>query len=329
MEESKKVYNLCGRVEDKSVELKTFLEEHPDMDVNLFQDASGMRSLHVTAYRGHAACMRLLIDAKADLEVRGVAEGTTALRFAATMGGQECLQVLIENEADVNTADDGGITPVHSAAQGGHSKCLSMLINAGADVNATNIDGHTPVMYACKEDRLTCLQLLVDNKADLNVKDNLGFGAVFMAMVIPPKEPSHRVPGMPFAILSYNTERKNETIDNNFVTQVMVDTHVIEFRQIHNFIDECHTITEHALSEDVVVDKRVGRGDNGIYHEPLEQVLLYLGLSMKKNQTVNKSIDGKSVKRALMPGHPVNANLWYELYQQQQKKLQKQQKREL
>jgi hypothetical protein len=37
---------------------------------------------------------------------------------------------------------------------------------------------------------------------------------------------------------------------------------------------------------------------------------------MKKNQTVNASIDGKSgVKRALMPGHPTNANLWLELYQ--------------
>jgi hypothetical protein len=31
---------------------------------------------------------------------------------------------------------------------------------------------------------------------------------------------------------------------------------------------------------------------------------------------VNTSIDGKSGKRrALMPGHPTNANLWFELYQ--------------
>jgi hypothetical protein len=77
-----------------------------------------------------------------------------------------------------------------------------------------------------------------------------------------------------------------------------------------------HSVAEHTLSEDVVVDTRVGRGDYGLYHEPLEQVFLYLGLSMKKNQTVNASIDGKSgVKRALIPGHPTNANLWFELYQ--------------
>jgi hypothetical protein len=121
---------------------------------------------------------------------------------------------------------------------------------------------------------------------------------------------------MPFVVLSCNTDGKNVTTDNHNVTEVIVDTHVNEFKQIHNFIDECHTITNHALSEDVVVDTRVGRGDYGLYHEPLEQVFLYLGLSMKKNQTVNMSIDGKSGgTRALMPGHPVNANLWFELYQ--------------
>jgi serine/threonine-protein phosphatase 6 regulatory ankyrin repeat subunit B len=314
MDESTHVFGLCFSEEDKSVELKTFLEEHPDVDVNLFQNVEGGRSIHAAVIRGHVSCVRLLIDAKADLEVRDK-DGRTALRYASGTGRQECLQVLIENKADVKTADDEGITPTHTAAQNGYSKCVSMLINARADVNAGDIHGLTPVMYACGEDRLTCLQLLLDNKADPSVKSNRGFDAVWWSMLIPNEEPSHRVPGMPFAVLSCNTDSKNVRIDNEFVTQVIVDTHTNEYKKIHNFIDECHTITNLALSEDVVVDTRVGRGDNGLYHEPLEQVLLYLGLSMKKNQTVNKSIDGKSIKRALMPGHPVNANLWYELYQ--------------
>jgi hypothetical protein len=132
-------------------------------------------------------------------------------------------------------------------------------------------------------------------------------------MVFPQDQLTHRVHGMPFAVLSCNTDSKNVPITDT-ITQVMVNSYINEYKQIHAFIDECHSVIKHALSEDVVVDKRVGRGGNGMYHEPLEQVLLYLGLSMKKNQTVNTSIDGKSVTRAMIPGHPTNANLWFELY---------------
>jgi hypothetical protein len=60
------------------------------------------------------------------------------------------------------------------------------------------------------------------------------------------------------------------------------------------------------------VDKRVGRRGNGLYDEPLERILEYLG---KKNQTVNTSTDGNSATRALLPGHPTNANMWFVLYQ--------------
>jgi hypothetical protein len=314
MEESEKVFELCGSKEDSSVELATFLEAHPDVDVNLFQDSYGGRSIYAAAFGGRVACTRLLIDAKADLEVRDK-DGFTALRFASNQGTLECLQVLIESKADVNTADDDGDTPAHSAAATDHPMSLGMLIDAKADVNVKNMDGQTPAMGACMQDSLTCLQLLVDAKADLSEKTKNGLDVVFMAITLPPNEPSHRVPGMPFAVLSCNTDSKNVPIDDRFFTQAALDTDINEFTRIQSFINECHTVTEHALSEDVVVDTRMGRGDHGLYHEPLEQVLLYLGLSMKKNQTVNASIDGNTGTRALMPGHPTNANMWFELYQ--------------
>jgi hypothetical protein len=313
MEASKIVFGLLISEEDKLVELEAFLEEHKGVDVNLYQ-VGGTRSIHFAAYRGHEAYMSLLIEANADLEVRDNT-GLTALRLASNADNLECLQVLIESKADVNAADDRGMTPGHGAAHKGHSKCLDLLLSAKADVNASTVHGGTPAMAACLEGQLTCLQLLVDAKADLNATANAGLDAVYSAMRIPYDEPTNRVPGMPFAVLSCDTDSNNVRIDDG-VTQATVDAHLNEYTQIHNFIDDCHAVIKHALNENVVVDKRMGRRGNIMYGEPLEQVLLYLGLSMKKDQTVNASIDGKSgVKRALMPGHPTNANLWFELYQ--------------
>jgi hypothetical protein len=209
---------------------------------------------------------------------------------------------------------------VHNAALGDHTNCLKILIGAKADVNVQDVNSVrvirvTPALGACQEDRVTCLQLLMDDKADVSIKTETVISTfLYGAMVSPMNELAHRMPGMPFAVHSCNTDSQNIYI-NEKVTPAMISAHINEYKHIHSFIDEYHHITKHALNEDVLVDKRVGRRGNGIYHEPLERVLEYLGMSMDKNQTVNSSIDGKSVTRALIAGHPTNANLWYELYQ--------------
>jgi hypothetical protein len=84
---------------------------------------------------------------------------------------------------------------------------------------------------------------------------------------------------------------------------------------VQAYIDEYFGILEPVLSEHVPVDPRFGLGQMGIYQEPLERTLEYLGLSMRKDQVVNDSIDGEEgVKRALIPGHLLNANHWFNKY---------------
>jgi hypothetical protein len=182
-----------------------------------------------------------------------------------------------------------------------------------ADVNAQDEDVYSPVMEACDEEGLTCLQLLLDAKADITVCTNMRKNDLYWAIRTPPGTTAHRVPGMPFSVMSCDTNASDVDIDRQ-VHQNMVDGHIAEYKAVHAFIDEHHNVLKHALSYDVQVDWRVGLGENGIYQEPLERVLQYMGLSMDIDQVVNRSIDGDTKRRALLPGNVLEANHWHEEY---------------
>ena len=86
------------------------------------------------------------------------------------------------------------------------------------------------------------------------------------------------------------------------------------YANTQQFIERWHGIAMHALADDVEVDTRVGRGDNGLYHEALERVMEYLGLSMTANQRVNGSLDDDDdVRRVLLPNCARNARHWFGL----------------
>jgi hypothetical protein len=82
-----------------------------------------------------------------------------------------------------------------------------------------------------------------------------------------------------------------------------------------DYTDEYHGFMSFILSEFAPVDTRVGRGSTGIYHEPLERVLEYLGLSMHQDQVFNATLDGSLTRRALIPGNAHAAWFWSEKHQ--------------
>ena len=60
------------------------------------------------------------------------------------------------------------------------------------------------------------------------------------------------------------------------------------------YANEFHRIANNALSNDVEVDTRIGLTLNGLYQEPLERVLEYLGLHMSQG---NEDDDNRPVMR--------------------------------
>jgi hypothetical protein len=258
------VFSLCcSRAGDKSEELTALLQDHPEVDVNLYRNVKGCSALHIASIKGDLGCTQVLIGHGADLEAR-TEEGDTPVILASHCERPECLKVLIEAKADVH-AKSKRCQAIHAASKAGKTGCMKLLIHEGADVNAQTNEGSTPLMSACKEVRLTCLQLLLDAKADINTLcNNYGPDALYWVMRMPRDMFSHRVPGMPFSVLSCNTNTTDIRIDGA-VAQAMVDGHIAEYKAVHAFIDEHHSILKHALSRDVQVDRRVGLGEDGIY----------------------------------------------------------------
>jgi hypothetical protein len=286
------------------MELGAFFQAHPHVSVTLYRDEDGRQALHMASRGRHTACVRMLLQHGADVHAIDD-DGDTALLRMDTRMKKKCVKLLIEANADVNAAGNNGQTAVHTASRWGKLKCLKLLVDNGADVNARIKHGTTPAMEACELNQLSCLQLLVDNKADLNLRDD-GIDALYFAIES----------GISFPVLCYNTDIKtvhtepgSDTDDE--VTEPTIAACILEYKETQTYIDDYHGILKELLSTKVEVDLRLGVGDSGIYQEPLERVLEYLGLSMNKDQVVNTSIDGTERKRALIPTHALITEHWY------------------
>jgi hypothetical protein len=261
--------------------LKALLEEHPDVDVDGLKNRYGRRALYWVCACGYTECARLLIDHRADVRAKSN-DSRSALSTAAANGHLGCVQLLVQNGADVNCQNDiYGLTPLMESAHSGHLAVAQYLLEQKANIHhcVSNEGYHknTDVLYWTMHENAS-------------------------------------TPGSTFSFLSCDTDAKNVVI-NDDVRTAMRDAHIEEYKHVQAFIDEHHRILNLVLSDHVQVDTRVCRGDYGIYQEPLERTLEYLGLSMSKDQVVNTSIDGEEgVKRALIPGHLLNANHWFDKY---------------
>jgi ankyrin repeat protein len=75
----------------------------------------------------------------------------TPLLFASREACLECVRVLVDAKADLDAADPDGINPTISALINGHYDVAGLLIDAGADINLVDRTGRSP-LYAAVDD---------------------------------------------------------------------------------------------------------------------------------------------------------------------------------
>jgi hypothetical protein len=221
------------------------------------------------------------------------------------------LKVFLEEHPEVNVshATDGGQS-LHRACNDGLLDSTVLLLDHKADVNLQGDGGFTPLFCALNPAHgdETAL-LLLERGADVHIKtETEGFDALYCAFLA-------RDRPMTFVVLCYGADAKNIVVDRS-ITRAKVDAAIAEYKNTQIFIEKYHELLEHTLSNLVEVDTRMALRSTGIYQEPLERTLEYLGLSMHADQVVNNSIDRKTryreTRRVLIPNQARNAKHWFE-----------------
>eukprot|EP00397_Hematodinium_sp_SG-2012_P005702 GEMP01005724.1.p1 GENE.GEMP01005724.1~~GEMP01005724.1.p1 ORF type:complete len:558 (+),score=107.75 GEMP01005724.1:52-1725(+) len=107
-------------------------------------DENNCTALYLAAKAGHAQCVRVLLNADADIHVTDNVR-CTALYRAAWNGHTDCVNVLLAHGAKVNVCcSTTGSTPLHGAAWRGHSAVVRTLLQYGANTRAMDYNGATP-----------------------------------------------------------------------------------------------------------------------------------------------------------------------------------------
>ena len=138
---------------------------------------TGLRPLHVAAYRGHLQVCRYLLHAKVDPNNARLTDGTTPLHMAILARNLEVVRVLISSKADIELATyDINVTPMHMAAQTGDTSIALLLLKNKASVRKYTDGGdeklsshvpvtdehNTPLMRACANCHYNMARMLID-----------------------------------------------------------------------------------------------------------------------------------------------------------------------
>jgi hypothetical protein len=199
--------------------------------------------------------------------------GRKSLEYACSGGHTACARLLVVHKADEQRRD-GFYGVLNASVLANSFSYVEPLVQNGADVSCQTSTDWTPLMNSAREGNLTIAQYLLKHKVDINQRisggDNANFDPLCIAMW------SSFAPACnSFAFLSFNTDAKSVHIDVTITLSVR-DAFIED-------IDEYPGVLDLVLSERVEVDTRVGLKENGIYQEPLEQVLEYLSMNMNKD----------------------------------------------
>ncbi|XP_040590958.1 E3 ubiquitin-protein ligase MIB2 isoform X6 [Mesocricetus auratus] len=98
-------------------------------------------------------------------------QGRTALQVAAYLGQVELVRLLLQARASVDLLDDEGNTALHYAALGNQPEATRVLLSAGCGVDARNGTRSTALHVAVQRGFLEVVKTLCERGCDVNLPD--------------------------------------------------------------------------------------------------------------------------------------------------------------
>jgi ankyrin repeat protein len=153
----------------------------------------GETALHTCAHTGNVDAAKALLARGAAVNAGDNWRGQTPLMWAAAQGHAAMVRVLVEAGADVNarstvvtwerqrTAEPrekwlpaGGFTPLLLAARAGCVECVKALATSGANINEIDPENHTALVLALMNGEFDVAGALIDAGIDITIADNVG-----------------------------------------------------------------------------------------------------------------------------------------------------------
>lgn len=105
--------------------------------------------------------------------------GRTALHVACHEGDAKIVKMLVDAKANVNAANIIGSTPLHVmsdhlVSKSWHEESVAILLDAGADVDKMNRDGVTPLHVAFMNDHISIAKLMLRYSTKPDTVDDCG-----------------------------------------------------------------------------------------------------------------------------------------------------------
>ena len=140
-------------------------------------DAVGRTPLIWAASRGEERAVALLLEAGADPDVFDV-YGNGAVTYAAEGDHSVCVRLLLEANAELIPVLPTGVKLLgavnHTTRYASKVSSLKQLLDAGAEVESSTVEGWTPLINAARLDKVDFAWLLLEYGADINATSTLG-----------------------------------------------------------------------------------------------------------------------------------------------------------